>query len=100
MRSRHERLEMRGMLEPERVDSIVAGCAILVSLMDIARAGHIVVSECGVLEEWRTGAHLQLEAMSEKSDSDSALTWAMSACELPPWVVELLIEVVPEWRNR
>lgn len=60
-RSRHERLEMRGMLESERVDSIVAGCAILVSLMDIARAGHIVVSEYGVLEGM---AYLELTCSS------------------------------------
>lgn len=49
-RTRKERLEMRGMLDRERIDSIIGGVAILVSLMEIARADHVVVSEHGVLE--------------------------------------------------
>lgn len=49
-RSRQERLKMPGMLSEERVDSVIGGTAILVSLMEIAEADHVIVSEYGVLE--------------------------------------------------
>lgn len=48
--TRHERERMQGMISKERADSIIGGMAILISLLDAARADRVYVSEHGLVE--------------------------------------------------
>lgn len=51
--SREERLQVKG-LQPGRVDIIVPGAEIIISLMDTYQIGSIVISEADGLEGWQS----------------------------------------------
>lgn len=48
--ARHERARMKGMISSGRVDSLIGGMAILISLMDAGRTDRVYVSERGLVE--------------------------------------------------
>jgi len=48
--TRSERERMQGMISKDRVDSVIGGMAILISLMDAARIDRVFVSERGLVE--------------------------------------------------